>query len=393
MNPPTVELIFFDAGGGHRAAAEALRCAIEERGATWNVRLLHLQELLDRIDPVKRLFGLRLQDVYNHLLRREITLGIDHLLKVFQFAVRLRQRRIVALLEEHWRSNPPDLVVSLIPHFNRAVFESLQRLESPPRMMTVLTDPADYPPHFWIENQDQLVVCGTEKACRQAREIGLAVEQISQVSGMIVHPRFYGHKPGDRDEGRRLLGLEPNRATGLVSFGGQGSKTMLAIARQVEEQVRQRGVDVQMIFICGHNEKLRRQLAAMPTSYPKRVEGFTREMPRFMALADFFVGKPGPGSISEALLMGLPVALKGFGGILPQERYNLEWVREEGVGLVVERAGELGATLSRILEPTSLAELRSRVARQRNRAVFEVVDLLARQLGEEIVEEEGRQVA
>jgi 1,2-diacylglycerol 3-beta-galactosyltransferase len=259
--------------------------------------------------------------------------------------------------------------------------------------MTVLTDPADFPPHFWIEKQEQVVVCGTEKACQQAREIGLAEEQISRVSGMIVHPRFYRLETGNRNEGRRLLGLDPERATGLVSFGGQGSKTMLAIARQVEEQVRERGVDVQMIFICGHNERLRRRLAEMPTSYPKRVEGFTREMPVLMSLADFFVGKPGPGSISEALLMGLPVVLKGFGGILPQERYNLEWVRDEGVGLVVERAGELGATLARILEPTDLAELRGRVARQRNRAVFEVVDLLVRQLGEEPAEDEDRQVA
>ncbi len=36
------------------------------------------------------------------------------------------------------------------------------------------------------------------------------------------------------------------------------------------------------------------------------IEGFTTQVDYFMALADFFIGKPGPGSISEALQFGLP---------------------------------------------------------------------------------------
>ena len=30
------------------------------------------------------------------------------------------------------------------------------------------------------------------------------------------------------------------------------------------------------------------------------VVGFTSEIPYYMVLSDFFIGKPGPGSISEA---------------------------------------------------------------------------------------------
>ena len=54
-----------------------------------------------------------------------------------------------------------------------------------------------------------------------------------------------------------------------------------------------------------------------------------------MQLADYFIGKPGPGSISEAVAMRLPVIVERNAWTLPQERYNAEWVREQGVGIVL----------------------------------------------------------
>ena len=61
------------------------------------------------------------------------------------------------LLEELWRQARPDLVVSLVPNFNRALFESLRGAGPAAPFVTVLTDLADYPPHFWIERQDQVL--------------------------------------------------------------------------------------------------------------------------------------------------------------------------------------------------------------------------------------------
>ena len=54
-----------------------------------------------------------------------------------------------------------------------------------------------------------------------------------------------------------------------------------------------------------------------------------------MQLADYFIGKPGPGSISEAVAMRLPVIVERNAWTLPQERYNADWVREQGMGIVL----------------------------------------------------------
>lgn len=43
----TVDLIYFNAGGGHRASALALQAVLREQPRPWNVRLVNLFEVLD----------------------------------------------------------------------------------------------------------------------------------------------------------------------------------------------------------------------------------------------------------------------------------------------------------------------------------------------------------
>jgi len=367
----TVEFVYFDAGGGHRAAATALRTVTEQQ-LQWDVHLMNLQELLDSIDPVLRLSGLRLQDLYNWLLKMGWTWGAGMGLRVLQAAIRLYHSSQLRLLAEYWRRSQPALVVSLVPHFNRAIFESLRRVSPVTPFVTVLTDLADYPPHFWLERQEQFVICGSPRAVAQARSIGLREDQIYETSGMILHPKFYQEIAVDRAAERQRLGLDAGLPTGLVMFGGQGSSVMVKIARRVEAAK----LDLQLIFICGHNERLAAELRGLRGRIRKYVEGFTTEVPYYMRLADFFIGKPGPGSICEALAMKLPVIVERNARTMPQERYNTDWVLEKQVGLVMRDFGQITRTVEELLDPANFARFRSNAAAVNNRAVFEIPGIL-----------------
>src|SRR5262249_2158877 len=156
----TLDFVFFDAGGGHRAAANALKSVIEAQQRPWEVRLVNLQEILDPLDIFRKDTGIRLQDVYNLLLKKGWTLGSPQLNVMMHGLIRLYPRGQVRLLKPFWAPSRRDLVVSLVPNFNRALRESLR--ETP--LVTVLTDLADFPPHFWIERQEQFLICGTAKA-------------------------------------------------------------------------------------------------------------------------------------------------------------------------------------------------------------------------------------
>jgi 1,2-diacylglycerol 3-beta-galactosyltransferase len=365
-----LEFVFFDAGGGHRAAATALKAVIESQNRPWQVRLTNLQEVLDSLDIFRKITGLRLQDIYNQILKKGWTLGAGLLLPGLQGVIRLYHPSTVRLLREHWRESKPDLVVSLVPHFNRALFESLDHAAP---FVTILTDFADYPPHFWIERQPQYFICGTEKAVEQARALGHPMERICRVSGMILRPAFYEPVHLDRAAARSRLGLRPAAPTGLVLFGGQGSRVMIDIVNRLEAARS----DVQLILICGRNESLARKLSRLPSHLPMFVEGFTDRIPDYMHLADFFIGKPGPGSISEAIAMKLPVIVERNAWTLPQERYNTDWVLENGAGVVIPTFRRIAGAVAELLSPAVFQKVRSGVARINNRAVFEIPDILS----------------
>jgi hypothetical protein len=331
------------------------------------VRLVHLQEALDELDIFRKLFGVRLQDCYNLLLNKGWTLGSPLLTRAMQFLIRLYHGGQVRLLEQLWRDRRPDLVVSLVPNLNRAIGESVRKAIPQTPLVTILTDIADYPPHFWIERQRQYLICGSSRAVQQARELGHEDKFIFQTSGMILNPRFYEPIEIDRASERRKLGLDPDRPTGLVMFGGQGSNVMLEIARNL---------DTQLIFICGKNEKLAAKLRVMTRPAPTFVEGFTKQVPYYMRLADFFIGKPGPGSLSEALVMKLPVIVERNAWTLPQERYNADWILENQIGLVLPNFRGIASAVAELLQPENYARYRAAAETQNNQAVFEIPDML-----------------
>jgi 1,2-diacylglycerol 3-beta-galactosyltransferase len=369
----TIELVFFDAGGGHRSAANALSEVARGQSRPWEMRLMNLQELLDEMDVFRKITGVRLQDLYNLMLRRGWTLGSPGLMKAMHGVIRLLHPTQVKLLASYWSKNQPDMVVSVIPNFNRALYEAIQRAMPGVPLVTILTDMADYPPHFWIERQPQVLICGTEKAYRQALQLGHAPERVFRTSGMILNPKYYEPVTVDRGPDRAALGLDPELPTAIMMFGGEGSPAMIEIARALDAS----GLDLQIIAVCGKGKRIEAAMRALPRRIRMHVEGFTREVPRFMRLADFFIGKPGPGSISEAVAMGLPVIVECNHWTLPQERYNAAWVEEQGVGIALRsfRRGIVDAARA-MLDAQRRCEFQKRVILQKNRAVFEIPDIL-----------------
>ncbi len=252
----TLDLVYFNAGGGHRAAATALETVIRSQGRPWTVRPVNLMHVLDPKHVFRKTTGMEWEDIYNTRLARGWSMGLSQELKLLQAFIRFSHRSTANRLKRHWRKTRPDLVVSLIPNFNRIMYEGLTAANLGAPYVTVLTDFADLPPHFWIEpKQDQHFICGTPKAVLQARDMGYGADRIHATSGMIIRPDFYDDVYIDRRAELKKLGLDPDRPTGLVMFGGHGSRVMQGIARRLP--------DTQLIMICGHNAVLAERLRAM----------------------------------------------------------------------------------------------------------------------------------
>ncbi|MGV3552446.1 glycosyltransferase [Rhizobium sp.] len=395
MAAKTIEIIYFDAGGGHRNAMQALSRLLAERHPEWRIVPVDLQQLLEPIDPINRLTrrlngslkrlllplapniqlaNWQAQDIYNSALKRGTTRGLGTILPILQGFVRRYAPEIEQLLVDRWRdprTPRPDLVLSVIPNFNRVMFCALRAFAADIPYATVITDMVDYPPHFWMEDQDQIMICGTPKAAKQARATGFyADDRIHEVSGMILKESFYRPAPAD---GPTLagLGLTEGTPTALIMFGGNGS---FRATQTILGQFEKARLDVQTIVMCGNNRRLLESLKGRPGCH---AVGFVNNVADYMRIADFFIGKPGPGSLSEAVHMGCPVIIERNSGTLPQERANVEWVRDNGVGIVIRGfRGDISAAGERMLRDLDRYKANIAANIRENRAVFEIADIV-----------------
>ena len=335
--------------------------------------MVNLQEQLDALDIFRRITGIRLQDIYNLLLKKGWTLGSGEIFKVLHVVIRVMQPAWSRVLRDFWTRKPAGDGGFVDPEFQSALCLSLEAALPGTPLVTILTDIADYPPHFWIERQEQYLICGSERAVEQARELGhrgrLHLSHVRDDS----EPALLCADQADRSAERQRLGLDPELPTGLVLFGGEGSTAMREIAQAPAIDGAAPAID----FDLRHaTRNWRRSCAPCARASRMFVEGFTREVPYYMHLADFFIGKPGPGSISEAIAMKLPVIVERNAWTLPQERYNSR-VGEGAAG----RAGAaqfpaIGRAVEELLEPGTYARMRAHAAAQTNRAVFEIPDML-----------------
>lgn len=360
-----VYLMVYDLGGGHRSTANALREVIQKRKLPWQVHIVEFfQEIIGTTSP---------HYVYNNLVLKKKWAKIINeplLVPSFKLQVRLNFRRWRSLLEQYWQEHPPDLVVSVLPYVNRLLKESLEKTFPKIPFVTAMTDFADVPPHFWIEPQKQFLICPSAKAVEQAKASNYAESQIIPTSGVVIHPRFNEQSQQNRTQARQSLGLDPYLPTGLVAFGTYGSKVMLEIAKNLAKS----DLKLQLIFICGRNGELVNNLKNTPSPLPKFVEGFTKEIPFYMDLSDFFIGKPGSVGISEAIARKLPVITEyNKTTTLFQERSAAAWLRDNQFGIVLDNFRDINRAVAELIEPNNFDRFLANVTAYNNRAVFEVV--------------------
>lgn len=373
---------------------EALAAVLKDQYQTWKIKPVDLQKVLEPIDPIYRMTQrltpslkkivlpfdpefacapIQAQTLYNTALKRGLTHGFDLMLPALKKWIKNNGPEIEAVLQDYWErpdTDKPDLVVSLIPNFNGVIYRALGAVHPHIPYVTIMTDIVDTPPCFWMEDQDQTIVCGSQKAFDQAVKTGFYdQENIVNVSGMILKQDFY--RPlSSYALTRESINLDPFKPTALIMFGGNGSMA----AQDIVKRLSRLSPPMQFIVLCGRNKLLVEKLQGRKDCH---AVGFVSNVADYMRLADFFIGKPGPGSISEALHMGCPVIVEDNTSTMPQERPNAVWVSDNGVGIVVKSFKRDAAQAAQQMLSNLPALKQNIVANlKENRAVFEIASLL-----------------
>jgi UDP-N-acetylglucosamine:LPS N-acetylglucosamine transferase len=363
MGTPRIDVVYFDAGSGHRSAAIALARALEADGSV-RARPVELLELLRGHALFRRTVAMGI-DYFNWWLRRERVTDLKGLINLSLLTHDLVSKRGVRAIASAWADDPPLAMVSVVPMYNPVLARALHLVRPHAPFIVVPVDFEEGKRRYWFDPRADLhYVLTTARQREQAELRGIPAERLRQASGMVIDPEFYAPPPADRAAALESLGLDPGLPTGLISFGGQGSVMVERCARALERVERR----LNLMVLCGRDEKLRARLEALPSRHRRRVQGFEPAPPVLQHhLADFVVGKPGSMTITEAVVTGTPILALRARGLKLVQRGNERWVEEMGAGEVVERPSGLPDAVGRLLAQGSL---RARLGALRHDGVF-----------------------
>jgi 1,2-diacylglycerol 3-beta-galactosyltransferase len=335
-----VLFLFSDTGGGHRAAAEAIRDAlyIRYKGQV-------SAEMVDVFRSYSPFPFKYMPEVYPWIINRSKTSwGMGYHLTNTRRNARLLSEGLYVSLEKGLKrmlsEHPADVVVCVHSVLTRPSMEAISRFDRRPPFLTVVTDLVSTH-HFWYDKRTDRCLVPTQAAYDVGLENGLSPEQL-RVTGLPVHPRFAAGLT-DKASARRELGWDPELPAVLMVGGGEGMGPLFRTARAINDL----NLKCQLVIIAGRNAGLKEKLEESEWNQPTHVYGFVQNMPVLMAAADVLVTKAGPATISEACIAGLPLILIDM--IPGQEEGNVDHVVQNGAGVYAPTIPEVTAALTKWL--------------------------------------------
>ena len=347
--PPLRILILMSrTGGGHLASARALEA--EFRRQRPDVAVTIVDMLSDHLSfPFNQL-----PRTYDGLVSRFPRLWSamwhgsarsrfgDHSSAIIR---RLSHRHLARLISE----TAPDLVVSVHPLVNDLFVPVLAKVRPQTRYVTVVTDLGGIHPS-WLHPKNSAVYLPTEQAVAGALARGLPRDRL-HIHGLPVRAEF-SQAPAERSAARTSFGLDPERPVALVVGGGGGIGPIEAIVSELGASLAAAGSDAQIVAVTAKNETLKRRIEALPAPVPITALGYVDRMSDLMQASDILITKAGPGTIAEASIRALPMAIYGF--IPGQEAANVDHVVKAGAGLFEPDPARLAARVATLLGPGRL---------------------------------------
>ncbi len=340
---PHIVFLYSDTGGGHRSAAEAIIEALElEYPRRFTCEMVdfflnYSPPPLNLASPVYPSFS-KMETLYKFSF--DSSDDSDRMRVIYAMFWPYIRLFLYKLLREH----PCDMFISVHPLINIPLLRAMRRREIHKPYLIVVTDLVST--HAaWFASEASQIIIPTRQAARKAIRANVRPDQL-KVIGLPVADRFC--KPAGEKKGtREKLGWPQDKVTILLVGGGEGMGPLEEISREIN----QAGLDMCLVVITGRNTKLKKKLESIKWTIPVKIYGFVKNMPDFMRAADILVTKAGPGTISEALIAGLPIIL--YHRIPGQEEGNVSYVIDEGAGVWAPETEDIIETLNYWFEKPS----------------------------------------
>ena len=315
------------AGGGHSKTAEVIKEYIELNYPDSKSQIVdtyrYVSPVLDKLVIGSYLKTLKLNPklwgkIYNLAEKDENTNDImQKINKILSYKIK-----------KFIREFKPDILICTHPFPLQMVCEMKKKNAFDIPIVNIITD---YSTHsFWIDENVDAYIVAHEMLIYEMTEKGVPREKIFPL-GLPVSQKFLIKR--EKSELLKHYDLE-DKLTFLLMGGSLGMGEIKKLFIKLLES----DLDFQIIIVCGKNQKLKKQIEKLYTdsNLNKKavILGFTNSVHELMTISDWIITKPGGLTVTEAVLMTLPIVI--MSPLPGQEEINTNYLLNNGLGVKLE---------------------------------------------------------
>lgn len=357
-------LSYNSAGGAHLAAAVSIRDAL--RGYAYVEIADFYKESSGIIDSIMGIYPSIVREtpfvykLFYGLLELEF---FDRIANAFFYLK--AKAKIPCILEK----NKPDLIINVHQYAGRTILKYSERRNIRMPVWNVVLDPITFH-RSWLDSRYDMTFVATKEA--YSKSVMHVPRRKLKFLGVILHPKFYGKKRPAR-ELRIKHGLSRDAPVILIAGGGEG----VVRYEQIVGSLLKKNLNAEIVVVCGRNKKMHDTLRRYNMHPTVHTFGFIENMDELLRLASVYVGKAGPTSVAEALLLNVPMVITGY--IYGQEKGNLDYILKNKIGFF-EKNSEKAAQIVEDILNKKVRLNEGKDFRLDNDAIFALRDEILRHL-------------
>lgn len=348
---PRILIMTAGYGEGHLQVSHALKQGFLSK----EIYSLHIVDLMKEAHPILNSVSSKLYQMSTYSSQ----FGLDYygwsyymtrdtnpIGSVNRYLNAIGKRKILEMIE----NARPDAIINTFPF--GAVTETSRNFSIP--TSTVITD---YTLHSrWIHpDTDKYYVATEALESELIRDHGTAPDRIC-VTGIPVRAAFYHTATA----ATMFSPAEPRMARNRVLIMAGSFAVFHHIVELVQMLLEKGNCDIDLV--CGRHDKMVMKLRSLfADRLDVNVLGYVEQMHELMAASSCIVTKAGGVTLSEALVLKLPVFIfKPYGG---QERENAQFFQQNGLADIAYDTRELGEKMIHFLhDPAASERIRNKMA-------------------------------
>ncbi len=348
-------ITMLEAGAGHKMPALAIKDSIEKLyPGRFKIDVVDLFKVAGALENDRAMKG-----AWDFALAHPVVgRFVYHLMEFFHFNPRLY---ISIMLSEvmikgrrYIKEYKPDLIVST--QFYCIPISSMARdkLKLPIKVIGYVTDPF-WGYSLWADRGADFMLVSSEKARKMLISHKVSPDKI-KIFPFPINQKFF-NLTRSREEISREYSINPAYKTVLATAGGQGISNIGVFIKKIYKK----SLPLNVIAICGKNEKLRTELDNLKKKVPSATNlipvGFVNNMNELLSVSDLNIAKAGASTTFEALFMNNPIIFTHYAA--PPEKPNIDYCVENKVGWYTPGEKAFFDVLDRIMNTGILDEYKN----------------------------------